>query len=360
MKILIINNNFDLKTGGGAERYVLDVVEGLKKRGHKVFISTNTEYLDKVAVVYVNNCFNTSLLKELTNKPAIRFIHDHQLYCPGTPKYWFNSQKQCRINTSPKCLYYSFAEQCLSRNPIKAVPAVLGKKRELEVNRRFGKLLVASSFMREMLITNGFESGKIEVNHLFPYSKKGVSNLQVGGSPPLILYVGRIFKEKGVYQLIQAAALIKQDFRLLVCGTGWDRERCDNITKELNLGNKVRFPGFVPRDELLSLYGEAELVVVPSVWPEPFGLVGIEAFQHSKPVVAFDSGGISEWLKDGKNGLLIERLNIKQLAQGIEKLLTDKKLASRMGKFGKTVVEKDFSLEKHLDKLEKVFEQVLR
>ncbi|MFH1896384.1 MAG: glycosyltransferase family 4 protein [bacterium] len=365
MRILIVNNNFSSEFGGkagGAERYVLDVVEGLKSKGHKVYTSTGTEHLEKAEVVFVNNCFNTTLLKEITQKPAVRFVHDHQVYCPGTPKYWFHSQKQCCINTSWRCLYYALCEQCLSRNPARAVPAVLAKPKELAVNRKFKKILVASEFMRQMLLENGFAKEQVEINHLFPYGEF-VSNLRgqenLPNDKPLILYAGRIFKEKGVDQLIRAVALLKQDFRLVICGAGWDKERCARIVKELGLDSRVTFAGSVPQKELLEYYQQAEVVVVPSVWPEPFGLIGIEAYQYGKPVVGFDSGGISEWLKNGKNGFLVEGLNISQMAQKIDLLLKDKDLAQKMGQAGKAMVAEEFTFKGHIKRLEEVFETVI-
>ena len=171
MKILVVNNNFNLESGGGAERYTLDVIEGLRSRGHTVYNSTGTDHLEETEVVYVNNCFNTSLLGQLTRKPAVRFIHDHQIYCPGTPKYWFNSQKQCCINTNLRCIYYGFTEKCQSRNPLKFIPQTLGKPGEIKVNQQFKKILVASEFMRQMLIDNGFQKKQVVVNHLFPYDE---------------------------------------------------------------------------------------------------------------------------------------------------------------------------------------------
>lgn len=365
MKILIHNNNFDLSTGGGAERYVLDIIAGLKDREHEVFTSTNTQHLEKVDIVYVNNCIDTSLLEKLQSKPCVRFIHDHKIYCPGTPKYWFCSEQQCRINTDLRCIYYAFSEHCQSRNPLKFLPATLGKQNELAVNRKFKKLIVASDFMKEMLLCHGFSEEQVVVNTLFPYGevaddKKNASNLQlIKEEPPLVLYVGRIFKEKGVDYLIKAAALLKQDFKLVIIGTGWEEAYCKKLSLKLGLQQRIHFTGFLKPDEISEYYKKCRLVVVPSVWPEPFGLIGLEAYQFSKPVVAFDTGGISHWLKNEQNGFMVERLNTKRLAEKIDILLSDKELSDTLGKNGYNMLQEQFTFKRHLDNLEKVFTEVV-
>lgn len=363
MKLLIVNNNFDLSTGGGAERYTLDIIDALKERGHEVYTSTGIEHLEKVDAVYVNNCFDTLSLEKLTARPSIRFIHDHQIYCPGTPKYWFNTQRPCQICTDWRCMYYAFTEKCQSRNPKKFVPQTISKQKELAVNKRFKKLFVASEFMKDMLIENDFAEEQVYVNHLFPYGLTIGSLGSVGSlreeEKPLILYVGRLFKEKGVDYLLRAAAEIKIPFRLIVIGTGWEEQNLKQLCKELNLQSKVEFLGFVQKSDLVNYYQQANVVVVPSVWPEPFGLIGIEAYQYKKPVIAFDSGGISEWLKHSQTGYLVERLNYRQMAERITELLTNIEIANEFGEAGYNLVYQEFTLKKHVDVLEETLKEII-
>ena len=93
------------------------------------------------------------------------------------------------------------------------------------------------------------------------------------------------------------------------------------------------------------------MVVVPSTWPEPFGMVGIEAMAYGKPVIAFDVGGISEWLKDGETGFLVKLRDEVALAETLNLLLGDHSLAIRMGSKGREAVEKRFTPETHVDEL---------
>ena len=82
--------------------------------------------------------------------------------------------------------------------------------------------------------------------------------------------------------------------------------------------------GYVPRAELWQHYLDATVFAMSSVWPEPFGMVGPEAMRWGLPVVAFDAGGIREWLTDGENGFLVPWMNTQQYASRIEQLLSNK------------------------------------
>ena len=97
----------------------------------------------------------------------------------------------------------------------------------------------------------------------------------------------------------------------------------------------MTLPGWVPQDELHRTLSGARVGVVPSVWPEPLGAVGIEMLRHGLPVVGFDVGGISEWLKDGVNGYLVPVFDRARLAERIDALLADPELARRLGQAGR-------------------------
>jgi glycosyltransferase involved in cell wall biosynthesis len=113
----------------------------------------------------------------------------------------------------------------------------------------------------------------------------------------------------------------------------------------------VDFVGWLSREEIAAHLRAVSMVIVPSIWPEAFGIVGIEAMMCSKPVVAFDAGGISDWLKDDKNGYLVPVKNTMLLAEKIEVLLRDPQTAANMGAEGYRLVTSAFSKEQHFERL---------
>jgi len=100
------------------------------------------------------------------------------------------------------------------------------------------------------------------------------------------------------------------------------------------------------------------VVVVSSVWPEPFGAVGLEGMRYGLPVVAFDAGGIKEWLIDGCNGFLIPWMDRAAFAAKVEQLLRDKPLARELGEHGRRAIAEHYEFSKYIDGLEELFERV--
>lgn len=390
MKILMINEKYEY--AGGAEQYLVDICSGLSTRGHEVRIvygqepksqklkiksqklkSFFVENLDcegvlKVVedfnpdVVNLLNVFDPRLYSLVKVKPTVRFVHDHQTYCPGNSKLWFRSNRICPISTSWRCAFYAYKEKCMTRRPLKLVREILKRSPLITALNRLDKVICNSSYVKNQLILSGVAGEKIVVNFLFPsgVGRGSHSNtLEYDSQTPVVLFVGRVFLEKGVEYLLRASAKIGVDHKVRVIGEGWDRERVTRLSGEEGIEDKVEFLGWLPREKVEEHYAACYLLVIPSIWPEPFGLTGLEAMAHAKPVVAFNVGGISDWLKDQEVGFLVERANVDELAGRIEQLLSDEKLAQKMGETGRKLVSEKFSLERHLDQLIGVYQKVI-
>ena len=99
------------------------------------------------------------------------------------------------------------------------------------------------------------------------------------------------------------------------------------------------------------------VVVIPSRWPEPFGMVGVEAMLRERPVLGADVGGIPDWLIHGKNGLLFPSNDAKALYEAMNSLVSDLKRAKTMGKNGKLMAEDLFSFENYIHNLGHLLEK---
>jgi glycosyltransferase involved in cell wall biosynthesis len=102
---------------------------------------------------------------------------------------------------------------------------------------------------------------------------------------------------------------------------------------------------------LAAAYDRAAVVVMPSRWPEPFGITGLEAFSRGRPVVAFGVGGIPEWLDDGVSGCVVPPGDTRALAARVAWLLAHRDQAAAMGARGRERVARDFSAARHLAQL---------
>lgn len=377
----MINDKYE--SVGGAENYLIGVCEGLENLGHETFviyseggavrakrksffvpnleISETLEIIEseKPDIINLQNVFNNDLYRLLPKlKPTVRYVHDHRTYSPGSASMHFVSNRICEAPLSwwhqP---IFAYTERCMSRNPIKIVRLVLERLELLKLHNNLQKILVNSNYVKNRLIQNGVSGDLIFV--LPPFVNILQDKVVTKSEEPIILYVGRLFVEKGVEFAFRAVGEIP-NAKLWVVGDGWDRRRLEKLTLKLGLSERVRFFGWVEREKLGKFYNEASLTVLPSIWPEPFGMSGIESLSAGKPVVAFKVGGIPEWLTDNKVGFLVPRANEKELAKAIKTLLDNPSLRDRFGRLGKKLVKEKFNKEDHLKKLFGIYEEAVK
>lgn len=313
-------------------------------------------------LVYLHKLADLAVLEVLADSgvPVVRMVHDHEMYCPRGYKYHYLSREICTRPLSPYCLVPCGA--FVTRNHGDGLPlqwnSYPAKKRELELNRQFHRFIVATDYMRQELLRNEFAEDKIEIHP--PVTHADQDAVRSTFSPRnRIVYAGQIIRGKGVDVLLEALALVNMPFECLIFGDGSHRKYCEELSLRLGLDGHVHFKGYVPQDELEGAYREASLAVLSSVWAEPFGGAGLEGMRHGLPVVAFDAGGIKEWLLDWHNGFLVPWMDRDAFAARVEQLLSDKLLARQMGERGRHWAEQLFNFPKYITRLEEAFHRTL-
>lgn len=162
-----------------------------------------------------------------------------------------------------------------------------------------------------------------------------------------ILYAGRLASDKGVPILLAAWVVLCErfkDFELVIVGDGVQREFLERYVGDLGISRSVRFLGWLDQEELEGELGDAYLLVVPSVVEEPFGLVAAEAAAKGCPVVASDTGGLSEIVEDSVTGFLTPVGDIASLIASCTKLMHDPSLRKQYGEAAANRVQKYFDL----------------
>jgi len=144
-----------------------------------------------------------------------------------------------------------------------------------------------------------------------------------------LLFVGRLVSDKGVDLLLEALALMPLATRpsLTVVGDGPERSRLQAQAKRTLQPNQVTFLGTLEGQQLQAQYHRHAIVVIPSRWPEPFGVVALEAIASGCLVVAAKHGGLSEAV--GPCGLLVPPNNAPELAKALERISDDPTIVSR-------------------------------
>lgn len=313
-------------------------------------------------LVYVHKMADLRVIEALVSSglPLVRMVHDHDIYCMRSYKYNYFTRQICTRSASPYCVFPCGA--FLAKNhgpgfPIKFV-SYSQKKREIALNQKFDRMIVVSEFMRQELLKNGFDPAKIEIHP--PVPPPGDPALRSTFSDRnLIIYAGQIIRGKGVDVLLESLAKLSIPFECIILGEGSHRSFCEELARELGLENRVHFKGFIPQEELKNYYRECSVVVLSSLWPEPVATIGLEVMRYGLPVVAFDAGGIRDWLHDGVNGFLVNWMDRNAFAHSIQKLLADKDLARKMGQKGLEIVSERFDFDRYIEGLENLFMRLI-
>lgn len=391
MKILHVNGAL---AGGGIEQYLGQLFREFGERGHQnIFLygndpqgaadppKTKTFYIQDITkvrckrlnvklkmvrsildscdpdVVYIHQVLNPILVDFLTKeRPSVRFVHGFKMICPDGRKTLKSVKKACSYRLSYLCQAHSYEYRCMPRNPFIGLPLIHSSIKIARIHRKRSFMIVASKFMKSILLHNGFKEKSITVIPYFTYLPK----LRIGTPPinePVILCLGRVVEAKGMRHLLRALKWIHEKARLVIVGEGPALNGLKSLSKKLDCSSRISFLGWLSHEKLDTLYRKCSVVVVPSVWPEPFGIVGIEAMAYQKPVVAFEVGGISEWLKDGETGFLVRPKEDLELANKINLFLERPDIAEKMGRRGREMVKKRFVPEAHIEKVLSLFQK---
>ena len=172
--------------------------------------------------------------------------------------------------------------------------------------------------------------------------------------PDTVLFAGRMTSLKGGDVLVAAAArashVLGRAVRVIFAGDGPQRDAWERLSR--SLGVDAEFVGWVDEASRPQVFSRAAIAVVPSLWPEPFGLVGLDAAALGRPAVAFDVGGIGEWLEEGRNGRLVEPgAGEAGLAAAIVSLLSSPAERARMAEEALAVARR-LTVAAHVDRLE--------
>jgi glycosyltransferase involved in cell wall biosynthesis len=215
-----------------------------------------------------------------------------------------------------------------------------------------------SAFIQQLSNANASAAAHKHVTHW------GVSNIRDHAVPadhfdthnPLTLvYAGQIIEHKGLQVLIQALSKCRARHPLVVIGddqvdyAGW----CKRLAERLGVLRQIHFVGKKQPDEMLSFMARTgHVLVMPSVWQEPFSIVVLEGMGIGLPVVASDTGGTPEAIRDGDNGFLFSGGNSHELAAIIDRLDADRTLCRHVGERARQCVLRDYQIGQLVDQLE--------
>ena len=389
MRILLAN---EARAGaGGVETYLAAIAEGLRHRGHEVallFANSAAETGPTLIpatpswsvadsglggaveqarqwrpdVCFAHNMRDLDIDETLLDRgPVVKMMHGYFGTCvSGQKAFLAPAPVQCGRICGPACLVHYGPRRCGRRRPLEVVSNYRWASRQRSLFGRYRAVVVASVHMRNEYLAHGLDAGAVHAIPLFaaPASRPRLAS----GSPIDVLFLGRMTDLKGPSLLLDAAGRASKALgrRLSIVMAGDGPLLGTLRTQAATLaGVDAEFPGWVDASARAALFARSSMLAVPSVWPEPFGLVGLEAATHGVPAIAFDVGGIREWLADGVNGRLIPAGDVAAMSDGFAAVLRDPAYRARLGD-GAHAAAARLSPDAHLSRLEVVLDRARR
>ncbi len=316
-------------------------------------------------VIYAHGLLDSKLeAATLEIAPGIFFGHGYYGTCISGSKTWSNpTPRPCNRAFGPACFLHFYPHRCGGLNPLTMVSEYRRQAQRLELMRRYEYVLTGSEHMRAEFAKHGLSARHVP---LFVPPSKSSPDWVVSPSRWRILFLGRMDRLKGGLSLLEAlpriTEVLNRPLHVTFAGDGPDRELWERRATSLQAahdGLSFNFPGWVGGDAHDSLLAESDLLVMPSLWPEPFGLSGPQAGLRGVPAAAFAVGGISDWLKDGVNGFLApaDPPTSQGLAEAVIKCLRDPALYLQLRR-GAATIAQGLSANNHVSKLIGIFEEV--
>lgn len=180
--------------------------------------------------------------------------------------------------------------------------------------------------------------------------------------PIHVVCAGRIVEDKGFDVALRAFRLFLQTHEnatMTVAGDGPERANLEELARRLAISDSVVFPGWVERSEMAAFMNTATMVVVPSRWEEPFGLVALQAAQVARPVVATRVGGLPEVVVNGETGLVVSPENPEDMCAGMLELVRDPERAIRLGLQARRRALAEFTMARCADRYDEVYRRAV-
>ena len=401
MKILLVNKFHWNK--GGSEKYYFELGQLLKKHGHEVayfsmedekniktgdkeyFVpkfdlnnSSKLKALDVISnkhnqkimeqalddfkpdIVHLNNFqrqLSASIIKPCIDRkvPIIFTAHDVQAICPAITMM-DNDKKPCELCMHGK--YMNCIEKsCNKGSKLKSILGALeGYYYRIHkiYTEKINYIITPSEFYRKKFIEDGVNENKIQAIHnsveMDDYNVKTEDD-------GYALYFGRLSKEKGILDLINAFKNCKEG-KLFIAGEGPEKETIEQIIKENILGRRVKLLGFLNKEQMTEITRKCKFVVVPSIWYENCPYSILETLAIGKPVIGSNMGGIPELVIDNKNGFIYT--TVEELTDKMNILFEDKKLVEKFGKESKNLAKKNYDREVYYKKIEKIYKDIIK
>jgi glycosyltransferase involved in cell wall biosynthesis len=276
-------------------------------------------------VAVAHNVMDAGIAEALRAAPRLVYhVHDHRPFCPNGDRLFPRSGRICALPVGRPCAVHSLTDGCAYGPRRRTLTLIRRRERLRDAIAAADAAIVASRYMAERALQNGIAPERIAEIPL-PLADDAYAARVATSRSRTVVFAGRVVPQKGLASLVRAVALLEPRARPRVRALGDGPALAGARADAARLGVALDAPGAVAPAAVRAAIDEAALVALPSLWAEPFGYVGIEAFARGRTVAAYDAGGVRAWLADGANGIAVPRADEAALACAIASLLDDER-----------------------------------
>jgi glycosyltransferase involved in cell wall biosynthesis len=308
-------------------------------------------------IVHIHNLYpliSPAILPQIkkTGIPIVMTIHNYRLVCPNG--LFYTKGAICEKCTGMAKEFHCITNNCegsIFKSTGYALRNFWARKKKYYIDH-VDAFLCLTQFQKNKMTINGYPVYKCKVLPSF-YSKeiKGIEyDIQ---NRKYVAFVGRISPEKGIPLLLQVARNLPE-IAFQIAGNA----RPDYLD-QLNIPKNVIFKGMLNAENLTTLYSNARFLVMTSSCYEGFPMVLLEAMAHKLPVIVPNLAGNPEILEENVNGLLFQPGSERSLIAVIKKLWNDQELSKKLSKKSVEKIQNKFGTKLYVNKLEKVYDQLL-
>jgi glycosyltransferase involved in cell wall biosynthesis len=285
--------------------------------------------------------------------PVLRTLHGHEPYCPSGGHYLGRQQVACKRRFGlAACTWGHVVDRCGSARPLNLLADLRRTRAELRSTRQL-HVITVSEYLRQQMIRNGYDGNLIHTLH--PPAPPAAPWTPLSEKLPRFLFIGRVTPSKGVDWLLKAAAMAKSEFAIDIAGDGNAMAAAKKMAR--GISRPVQFHGWLDHQRTEELLRNCRALVVPSLWPEPAGLVALEAMAAGRCAIVAGHGGLPELV--GEAGIQVPPGDAAKLAEAMDQLASDKQAAEALGQAGQRRVNDRFKLEQHLPRLLGFYRQAI-
>ena len=314
----------------------------------------------KPDIVHLNNFqrqLSASIIEPCIkrNIPIVFTAHDVQAICPAI--LMMDSNK----NICEDCMHHKY-KNCVKKKCIKnsKLKSILGAyenryyyKKHIYTDK-INYIITPSNFYKGKFIEDGIDKNKIDYIHNFIDMNEYDIETEDNG---YALYFGRLSREKGILNLLNAFAKTKKG-NLYIAGTGPEEAEIKRIIKENKIEDRVKLLGFLNKDEMRETTRKARFIIIPSIWYENCPYSAIETQALGKPIIGSNIGGIPELVINNKNGIIYKYDNIDELTEKLNILFDNDELVKEYSKNAKEYAIEEYSIDSYYEKLINIYNYI--